>query len=711
MSHPPQRRVRFYRQVDVLPIENRDESGASSGPIVSSSTHTRATVRENKSMEALQAYGEDSPSPPSEPVTVGDQYARLRGDKVPSPPVEPNQEPQADLFERMKVAEVPEPPTSHGKSSFNCGPDTQDDVEAEPCCDPSERMTPAIIRRSPTPAASQPDLFERMRNATIPPAPSPYNDVSGPNEDIAGPSPGPASQSDLFERMRNATVPPAPREQNEDSASPSPPPASQSDLFERMRKAKVPPAPSPYMDVSDHNDDTASRSPGPASQSDLYERMRNATVPPPPCPDIEDEDNVESDLFRRLRAARIPPPPDVHAVEISEQMEDVRASSPAPASGSELFERMRRAVVPPAPIDPGQEEHHADYGRQIDFGDPQRGHIRQSLADFSTWNLPTLDEVADMERTGLASRGLSDDVLRVLAMFKSRHASDTAPSTFPRNEQLDRPILQAMKRIASEIREGANLRMLRLKECEYTLEIIDMLEVVRHPHTAYNLQPYSRGPDHPSRQALIEMAIVYMGCRIECAAIHLLEREDVSEWPAEWFSNISSDLRELDHLVLISVCRRSPFPPLPACYHAYLRWKDVEDEFQNELRRIPKESFQLLDNLGSFIPNWTPRFPDKYGGFAFPWWLHGASRYSVDFEELRGAKVFQTAAEYFQHEWPLNETSFSDRLDSLLEDRVAQYMTNLVYISNIIERIDGEMNHLFSRWFALQKLVGTPNVS
>ncbi|KAI5982538.1 hypothetical protein EDD15DRAFT_2202795 [Pisolithus albus] len=332
MSHPPQRRVRFYMQVDVLPIENRDESGASSGAIPSSSPHTRATVRENKSMEALQAYGEDSPSPPSEPVTVGDQYARLPGDKVPSPPVEPNQEPQADLFEQMKVAEVPEPPTSH---------DMQADVEAEPYCDPSERMTPALIRRSPTPA----------------------------------------------------------------------------------------------------------------------------------------------------------------------------------------------------------------------------------------------------------------------------------------------------------------------------------------------------------------------------------EHEDVSEWPAEWFSNISSDLRELDHLVLISVCRRSPFPPLPACYHAYLRWKDVEDEFQNELRRIPKESFQLLDNLGSFIPNWTPRFPDKYGGFAFPWWLHGASRYSVDFEELRGAKVFQTAAEYFQHEWPLNEPSFSDRLDSLLEDRVAQYMTSLVYISNIIERIDGEMNHLFSWWFALQKLVGTPNVS
>ncbi|KAI5981034.1 hypothetical protein EDD15DRAFT_2204718 [Pisolithus albus] len=531
-----------------------------------------------------------------------------------------------------------------------------------------------------------------MRNATVPPAPSPYNDVSGPNEDIVGPSPGPASQSDLFKRMRNATVPPAPHEQNEDSTSPSPPPASQSDLFERMRKATVPPAPSPYMDVSDQNDDTASRSPGPASQSDLYERMRNATVPPAPCPDIEDEDNVESDLFRRLRAARIPPPPDVCAVEISEQMEDVRASSPSPALGSELFERMRMAVVPPAPIDPGQEEHHADYGRQIDFGDPQRGHIRQSLADFSTWNLPTLDKVADMEQTGLASRGCSDDVLRVLAMFKSRHASDTMPSTFQRNEQLDRPILQAMKRIASEIWEGANLRMLQLKECEYTLEIIDILDVIRHPHTAYNLQPYSRGPDHPSRQALIEMVIVYMGCRIECAAIHLLECEDISKWPAEWFSNISSDLRELDHLVLISVCRRSPFPPLPTCYHAYLRWKDVEDEFQNELHHIPKESFQLLDNLDLHFPGGYMALQDT------PLTLQGIER----------GEGFQTAMEYFQHEWPLNETSFSDHLNSLLEDRVAQYMTNLVYI---IERIDGEMNHLFSQWFALQKLVGTPNVS
>ncbi|KAI5982565.1 hypothetical protein EDD15DRAFT_2202820 [Pisolithus albus] len=426
MSHPPQRRVRFYMQVDVLPIENRDESGASSGAIPSSSPHTRATVRENKSMEALQAYGEDSPSPPSEPVTVGDQYARLPGDKVPSPPVEPNQEPQADLFEQMKVAEVPEPPTSH---------DMQADVEAEPYCDPSERMTPALIRRSPTPAASQPDLFKRMRNATVPPAPSPYNDVAGPNEDIAGPSPGPASQSDLFERMRNATVPPAP----------------------------FPPAPSPYMDVSDQNDDTTSRSPGPASQSDLYERMRNATVPPAPCPDIEDEDNVESDLFRRLRAARIPPPPDVHAVDISEQMEDVRASSPAPASGSELFERMRMAVVPPAPIDPGEcNITERSFLLKVPQNHKGKKNIMRTMAARLTSEILKGDTYGSLWLTFLHGTYLIWTKWRIWS----------GPDWPPADAQT-----MAMKWIASEIREGANLRMLRLKECEYTLEIIDMLEL------------------------------------------------------------------------------------------------------------------------------------------------------------------------------------------------------------------------------------------
>ncbi|KAI5988028.1 hypothetical protein EDD15DRAFT_2199201 [Pisolithus albus] len=481
--------------------------------------------------------------------------------KVPSLPVEPNQEPQANLFERTKVAEVPEPPTSH---------------------------------------ASQPDLFERMRNATVPPAPSPYNDVSGPNEDITGPSPGPASQSDLFKRMRNATVPPAPHEQNEDSASPSPPPASQSDLFERMRKATVPPAPSPYMDVSDQNDDTTSRSPVPASQSDLYKRMRNATVPPAPCPDngsVEDEDNVESDLFRRLQAARIPPPPDVHAVEISEQMEDVRAPSPSPASGSELFEQMRMAVVPPAPINPGE---HNITERSLLLKVLQNHKGKKNIM----WTMAAR----------LTSEILKGDTYGSL-WLTFLHGTYLLWTKWQIWSGLDWPPTDAQTmRIASEIREGANLRMLRLKECEYTLEIIDILE------------PYSHGPDHPSRQALIEMAIMYMGCQTD---------EDVSEWPAQWFSNISSDLRELDHLVLICICVQA-------------EWKDVEDEFQNELCHIPKESFQLLNNLGSFIPNWTLQFPDKYGRFAFPWWLHGTSRYSIDFEELRGVKVFQMAAEYFQ---------------------------------------------------------------
>ncbi|KAI5993016.1 hypothetical protein EDD15DRAFT_2196849 [Pisolithus albus] len=671
MSRPQQRRL-FPEcpTVDILPIENREESALSSAPLISSSRPRRAN-RENKSMEALQAYGEESPSPPPE-TEMEDEYSRLRSAKVPSPPLATHIEPQSAMFERMKIAEPPRPPSPNENTDGSEG------------CDA--------------------DTFNRLRAARVP-SPPQLSDTEIPEriEHVRSPSPGPATESDLFERLRRAKVPSPPSADVDEEEE------VDWDTFRRLQAARVP---SPPEAISEEVEDERSPSPGLAAESDLYERLRSAKVPSPPLADDDDDEDVDWDTFRRLQAARVPTPPEPCDIEASQPMEDVRAASP---SGSALFERMRMAEVPPAPTAlgkvEGEGEDHADSGWPINFGEPERGQICQFLAKSSTWELPTLDEVADMQRMSLASCGTSDDVLRVLAEFKSRHSVDTAPSNFPPNQQLDRPIFRAMKRIACDICEAAKMRVTRVTEGQYTVDMIDVLEVVRHPHTAYLVEPYCGGPHYPSRQALIEMGILYMGCRIECAAINLLGRADVSEWPEEWFSNISMDLKELDHLVLVSVSRQSPPPPLPACYHAYLRWKDDPNEFQNELRRIPHDSFRLLDSISDFIPNWSPHLPDKYGGFAFPWWLHGASTYYIDFQRLRGAKILESAAEYFQHARPLNQPSFTGRLDNMLEDEVGRYMTHLTNISNEIVEIDGRMDHLFSRWVALQKLVGTPDVS
>ncbi|KAI5984746.1 hypothetical protein EDD15DRAFT_2201054 [Pisolithus albus] len=734
MSRPQQRRL-FPEcpTVDILPIENREESALSSAPLISSSRPRRAN-RENKSMEALQAYGEESPSPPPE-TEMEDEYSRLRSAKVPSPPLATHIEPQSAMFERMKIAEPPRPPSPNENTdgSEGCDADTFNRLRAARVPSPpqlSDTEIPERIEhvRSPSPGpATESDLFERLRRVKVPSppsadvdeeeevdwdtfrrlqaarVPSPPEAISEEVEDERSPSPGLAAELDLYERLRSAKVPSPPLADDDEEED------VDWDTFRRLQVAWVP---SPPEAISEEVEDERSPSPGLAAESDLYERLRSAKVPSPPLADDDDDEDVDWDTFRRLQAARVPTPPEPCDIEASQPMEDVRAASP---SGSALFERMRMAEVPPAPTAlgkvEGEGEDRADSGRPINFGEPERGQIRQFLAKSSTWELPTLDEVADMQRMSLASCGTSDDVLRVLAEFKSRHSVDTAPSNFPPNQQLDRPIFHAMKRIACDICEAAKMRVTRVTEGQYTVDMIDVLEVVRHPHTAYLVEPYCGGPHYPSRQALIEMGILYMGCHIECAAINLLGRADVSEWPEEWFSNISMDLKELDHLVLVSVSRQSPPPPLPACYHAYLRWKDDPNEFQNELRHIPHDSFRLLDSISDFIPNWSPHLPDKYGGFAFPWWLHGASTYYIDFQRLRGAKILESAAEYFQHARPLNQPSFTGRLDNMLEDEVGRYMTHLTNISNEIVEIDGRMDHLFSRWVALQKLVGTPDVS
>ncbi|KAI6037846.1 hypothetical protein EDC04DRAFT_2604506 [Pisolithus marmoratus] len=163
-------------------------------------------------------------------------------------------------------------------------------------------------------------------------------------------------------------------------------------------------------------------------------------------------------------------------------------------------------------------------------------------------------------------------------------------------------IVHAKKWIAGDIQDTAKMRVTNMEEGKYIVDMIDLLEVIHHLQKAYNVEPYSTGLHYPCQQSLIEMGIVYMGCCIKCVAIHLLHMVQVSDWPEQWFQNLSMDLKELNNLLLLLVCRQSPPPPLPACYHAYVKWKDDEKAFQNELQQIPMDAFCLLDSINTFIP-------------------------------------------------------------------------------------------------------------
>ncbi|KAI6022838.1 hypothetical protein PISMIDRAFT_11140 [Pisolithus microcarpus 441] len=185
-----------------------EELESSSAPLVSSSTLQQVTPRQNQSMEALQAYGEESPSPPSEIDLVGDSYARLQRAKVPSPPMEADFDHQSEFSEWMEIAAAPRPPTPDGI------PDQQANMQSEPYSDLFEHMRLTVAPRRPTPAVlldqkddCEEDQFWRLQAARVPSPPDICKmDMSEQTEDVGAASPGSASQSDLFEQMRTATL-------------------------------------------------------------------------------------------------------------------------------------------------------------------------------------------------------------------------------------------------------------------------------------------------------------------------------------------------------------------------------------------------------------------------------------------------------------------------------------------------------------------------
>ncbi|KIK30867.1 hypothetical protein PISMIDRAFT_6175 [Pisolithus microcarpus 441] len=614
MSEQQQCKVRFCRQVDIVPISPQQQYRSSSAQpkeMDSSSSQGWMVSKHYPSMEALSLYGEESPSPPTEMSTMVRSLS-------PSP--------NLSLFERMKCTEVPKPPSP----AHVWVPSSQQDVEM----DMTESSGDTMVRTpSPSPKLS---LFERMKRAKVPTPPSLAEErvpLASHKEDAV---------MELAESSGNTGV---------RSLSPTP----NLSLFERMKHAEVPKPPSP----------------APVSHMDLFEQMRRAQIPPPPSPPAA----TKQDIFQLLQSTEVPSPP-----------------SP--------FEELH--------IEQGGEP---DCSHQIDFGDPDRGQLRGLFKQGLTGPIPTGDECRDLERAGLANTHTKEDVLWVLHDLKSQHAGLPSPRNYPYNKNLDLHIARAMKRIGADIQQLVKNQVKFMQLGQYTIDMIDLLEVSQYPYSGYNVQPYAGSPPYPSRQSVIEMAVIYWGLRIECAVIHLLGIPQVSDWPMEWFYNLCLDLKELDHLILVTVSRQTFTPTLPACFHAYLRCQDNKDQFQNEIRSIPLGAFRMIDSLDHYIPNWTPRTPNKYAGFIFPWWLHGSSQYPMDFQHLRGGRIFPVVDEYFQYTWPAKNTSMGDQIDDWIEGQVYTYMKSLREIVEEIEVNEKNMNHLFSWWATLSGLLGVQDVS
>ncbi|KAI6099465.1 hypothetical protein EV401DRAFT_2081403 [Pisolithus croceorrhizus] len=527
---------------------------------------------------------------------------------------------------------------------------------------------------SPSPADDGSSSSESRSEATHCPS---MEGTAGMDQTVNIPTPPGGGSLDRMAAMRNVAIPLPPVVS---AALPSQPPPINN--LERMRMAAIPVPPSavpaPNMDRLEQMCNAAIPHP-PLSPINNLERMRMVAIPTPPS--AAPAPNM--DRLERMHNATIPLPPS-----LSMEMVDARPQPssnigyPQQSTSTEVADSQRQpCTITGEDINQGEEP---DRGRTLDFGTPDRGQIRDLLLNAVAGDMPTPDERQALEQAGLATSDADDNFLRVLHTFKSRHGVGFPSSNIPYNMDLD-----------GHIKPG-----------QYTVDMIDLLEVSRHPHVGYSLEPYTGGPPYPSRQSAIEMAIVYLGCCIECAVIHLLGMPRPSDWPAEWYGNLRLDMEELDHLILVTISRASFSPLLPACYHAYLRCKEDQARFQDEVRQIPLGAFRMIDQISHFIPNWTPRSPNKYAGFVFPWWVDRSPQYHSDFQQMRGARIFPIAHEYFQHTWPLQRLSMGDRIDEWMEEKVSAYMITARSAAGEIERNSRQIDHLFSWWFALSRMLG-----
>ncbi|KAI6103452.1 hypothetical protein F5141DRAFT_1065263 [Pisolithus sp. B1] len=231
------------------------------------------------------------------------------------------------------------------------------------------------------------------------------------------------------------------------------------------------------------------------------ERMKMVVIPIPPS--MAPAPNM--DQLERMHNAAIPHAPSSRMEMMDAQPQpSLNTDHPQQSTSTEVTDSQRQpCMITGEDINQGEEP---DHGHTVDFGD-----------------MPTLEECQALEWVELAMSDVDDDFLRALHMFKSQHGAGFPPLNIPYDKDLDRHIMQAMQWISADIQHLVRSRVQHVEAGQYTVDMIDLLEVSQHPHVGYSLQPYTGGPPYPSQQSVIEMAIVYLGCCIECVVIHLLE--------------------------------------------------------------------------------------------------------------------------------------------------------------------------------------------
>ncbi|KAI6001015.1 hypothetical protein F5J12DRAFT_784249 [Pisolithus orientalis] len=235
---------------------------------------------------------------------------------------------------------------------------------------------------------------------------------------------------------------------------------------------------------------------------------------------------------------------------------------------------------------------------------PPADEMRDLFEEICNSELPSTQQSLQMEQWGLAPVPCCDQV--------SHYHGNTTPSDMPFNPTLNRHLVQAVNAIARELGTAARDQYGAASQGLQLVNMLNLMEVIHYLHSTFENcpKPFIASQSHPSHQSVVEMGILYLVCQIKVASVHLKQTADIAGWPVHWFANLAMDLNQLNSLILVTVLHSSYTPPLPECYHVYLRHQD------DELIPIP-----ALHSLGGYIiprnMQWIPK--DFKASDCFPW--------------------------------------------------------------------------------------------
>ncbi|KAI6102904.1 hypothetical protein F5141DRAFT_1065491 [Pisolithus sp. B1] len=365
--------------------------------------------------------------------------------------------------------------------------------------------------------------------------------------------------------------------------------------------------------------------------SDRMAAMRSAAIPIPPVASAASPPQPPLlNNLERMKIVVIPIPPSAATVLSARiEMTDEQLQPPALTGGNvdhphqstsiEVVDgQTQPSTITEGDISQGEEP---DHGPTVDFGNQDHRQLRALFLNVVAGDAPTPDEHQALEQAGLAMSDADDDFLHMLQTFKSWHGADFPPTHVPYNKQLNRHIVQVMRQLAADIQHLISSRVQNVQAGQYTVDMINLLEVSCHPHVGYSLQPYTRG----------------------------------------WYANLCLDM------VMISGAEGAGTPH-PG----------------NHI--VGKLQSHFASMLSCIVT--VPRGPD------------GSLQYMADFKQMRGARIFPITHEYFQ--W----LSMGDRIDEWMEEKVSAYMITVRGVVHELEKNEWDINHLFSWWFALSRLLG-----